>query len=360
MEQKKGNMSLKSELLRKVGDIAQIASLRQYEIKDSRADGLKAYSVSTGSGLDFTVFAGKCMDIYDMKYKGKSISFLSKAGISSSQFYSLHLSEFYRTFQGGMLYTCGLANIGMPCTDNGMDYPEHGRISHVPAENCSVKCDWINDEYIMEISGEMRDAGLFYENLVLKRTISTKMKAKYLRIHDEVENRGFEDQMLAILYHINFGYPLLDEGSRIVIPQKKVTPRDEEAIKGLNSYDRVSAPVDGFKEQVYFIDMACDSEGYTYAGLINDNLGLGAYIKYNITQLPKFLEWKSMRSGDYSVGLEPGNTSIYGRIAEREKGNAKWIAPLEKKHFDLEIGVLEGKEDINKFEDKVEDIRRSC
>lgn len=51
-----------------------------------------------------------------------------------------------------MLYTCGLSNIGIPCTDG-------------------------NEEYIMEIYGEMREAAHFKENLVLKNLTNLKNQA---------------------------------------------------------------------------------------------------------------------------------------------------------------------------------------
>lgn len=89
------------------------------------------------------------------------------------------------------------------------------------------------------------------------------------------------------------------------------------------------------------------------AGLVNEKLGLGIAIKYNTMNLPKLLEWKSMMSGDYTLGIEPANCVVDNRINERERGTLKTIKPFEKVHFDLEITVLEGQSEITAFENKV-------
>jgi hypothetical protein len=339
----------KKELLKRVGNVSQLASIRPYGINQGKAAGLKAFDVNTGSGLDFTVLESKCLDIYDMKYKGMNINFITKPGLVSPEFFIPHGFEFLRTFQGGMLYTCGLSNVGSPCTEDGKEYSLHGRIGSTPAEKARVAASWQDDEYIIEISGEMREAALFNENLVLRRTIYSKLGEKSVRIHDEVENQGFEEQVLMLLYHFNLGYPILDEGSRFVTTSAEVLPRDKEAERGIVDYMNFCTPVDQYPEQVFYHKPASDSSGNTYAALINDRLEIGVYIKFNISQLPNLIQWKSMRSGDYVLGIEPANCLVEGRVKERERGTIKTIAPFETSEFDLEIGILEGKVELEAF-----------
>lgn len=52
--------------------------------------------------------------------------------------------------------------------------------------------------------------------------------------------------------------------------------------------------------------------------LVNPLLGLAATLEWDGNTLPVFVQWKSMASGDYVLGLEPSNCYIMGRHAERE------------------------------------------
>ena len=53
----------KKELLRHLGSISQVGGLKRYELTEGRAKGVEAVDVVTGSGLEFTVLPGRCMDL---------------------------------------------------------------------------------------------------------------------------------------------------------------------------------------------------------------------------------------------------------------------------------------------------------
>jgi len=131
----------KKELLARVGNIMQIASIKPYTMLDGKSDGLRAFDITTGSGLIFSVLADKCLDIFNMTYKGINLNFVAKPGLASPQYFTNFGKELLRYFQGGFLYTCGLLNVGSPCNDNGIDYGMHGNIGHTPAEKISVTSD---------------------------------------------------------------------------------------------------------------------------------------------------------------------------------------------------------------------------
>jgi hypothetical protein len=203
----------------------------------------------------------------------------------------------------------------------------------------------------------MREAALFNENLVLRRRVSTYLGARTIRIHDEVENQGFETQGLMLLYHFNLGYPLLDDGARFVAPSLEVKPRDADAEAGMGSSSLFTEPVDGYREQVFYHRTGRDEEGKTCAAIVNEQLGLGWFVRFNPDQLPRLIQWKSMKTGDYCLGIEPANCLVEGRAVERERGTLQMIAPFETRTFDLEIGVLDGLDEIREFEDKVRKMK---
>lgn len=342
----------KKALCEKVGNVSQLAYIRPYEMTGGRSDGIKAFGVYTGGGLSFTLLENKCLDILDMSYKGINLSFLSKPGVINSSYFNAKADEFLRYFQAGMLYTCGLSNIGGAYKDDEEEHSTHGRIAHISADKVSIFSDWVGDEYVMEISGEMRQAAHYKENLVLRRTISTKLGAKTVKIRDQVENQGCEKQPILLLYHFNTGYPLLDEGSRFIVPKGENIPRTEEARKGLIDYSKVTAPESLRPEQCFYHKSAADRDGNSYGALINDSLGLGLYIKYNKKELPLLLQWKSMVSGDYALGIEPGNNLL----ENRGKDSLRCLEPFEKAEFELELGVLDGSGEIADFEEMIRSL----
>ena len=70
------------------------------------------------------------MDIAGAFYEGQAVSWISKTGITSPFLYEKDDKNFLRGFYGGLVTTCGLANIGAPFGEHGL----HGRIGNIPAE----------------------------------------------------------------------------------------------------------------------------------------------------------------------------------------------------------------------------------
>ena len=52
--------------------------------------------------------------------------------------------------------------------------------------------------------------------------------------------------------------------------------------------------------------MKCDSEGKTFAALINPIQQVGIVIWFNKNQLWNLCQWKMMGEGEYVLGIEPG------------------------------------------------------
>jgi len=349
----------RSALLRRIGNISQLACMRRVILEDGTASGCKAIEVANGGGLDFTVLEGKGLNILNFGYKGTNLSFIAKPGLASPAYFNPHDQEFPRNFQGGMLFTCGLLNVGPASVDQGLELSQHGRIGQLPAEQTAVSADWESNDYVMRISGDVREAALFRENLVLKRTITTKFGSKALTIHDTVENQGFEPQPLMILYHMNIGYPLLDTTARLLCPDRHAWPFNEAAKKDMANMTHFSDPVDDCPEQLFCHKVFSDAKGWSEIGLINEPLDIGLAIRYNTATLPNLLQWKSMRSGDYALGIEPTNSSLNTRAVERANGTLRTLAPMEKVEFDVELTVLEGQADIRACAARIEALAKA-
>jgi hypothetical protein len=351
----------REELLARIGDPQQVAGARGSVLTDGKADGVRAVEVTTGSGLAFTVLPGRGMDIPFASYKGRSIAFFSGTGITSPAYYQESGLEWRRGFYAGLLTTCGITNSGAPSVDQGKQYGLHGRLANAAAENLSIDQDWEGDEFVIRLKGTMREAEAMVENLTLTRRIETRLGAKTIRIHDTVTNRGFAPEPLMLLYHCNFGFPLLAPGARVVGPITQTTARDEEARKdrGVEECLAFPEPVPGYQEKVFFHALGTDGEGKTFIALLNRDVGggepLGIVMRWPQKELPHLVEWKMPRKGFYVLGLEPGTATPVGRGVLRQQGGMTTIDGQASYEVTLEVEVLDS---LAQFEETEKLARR--
>ncbi len=334
----------KNEIHKYLGSMQQVAFVRPISFHEGRASGMKGYDIKNGD-LRFQVSADKCLDIVDFSYKGLNINFLAKQGLIGRPDYDTHGEEGPRSLMGGLFFTCGLENTCIPSEDEKGHYPMHGRIRSTPAEHVSADADWIEDNYVISVSGKMREAEIFGKNLTLKRRIETVYGEKKITIIDSIENNGFKAEPMMLLYHFNFGYPLLDENAVVILPTLKTTPRDKEAQKDFGTWNKMELPVDNEPERVYLHELAADQNGDTFACLFNNKKNIGIKIKFNKRYLPKFVQWKSIASGDYVMGLEPTNSDVYGR--KHEGSQIHKLMPFESEEIRIELEILNGLDDYH-------------
>ena len=336
----------RTDLMKYMGSMQQAAYIRPVTFMEGRATGMKAWEVKNGP-LTYKVLADKCLDVGELSYKGVNFSFLSKPGLQGRNAYDTAGNEAIRSIMGGMFFTSGIESICAPCTIGGVDYPMHGRMRTTPGEHLSADAYWDGDDYHLTASGEMREAALFGENMILRRRIDTVYGEKTVTVTDVFENQGFRDEPLMLLYHINLGWPFLDEGTRLYIPTRKVTARDADGEGHEAEYDRMDPPRDNEPEYVFIHDLKTDENGDTCAIAVNERLGLGFKIGWNVRNLPCFMEWKSTASGDYVIGLEPANSSVYGRPWHEARGSVHHLAPFAREENVLTFTVLDGMDEIS-------------
>jgi hypothetical protein len=343
----------KDDLRKKVGDMSQLGGIKLYELLDGMGKGIRAADINSPSGVSITVLIDRGMDISFLNYKSIPITWRSSTRDTSPVYYESKGAEWLRTFFGGLITTCGLENAGVACNDDGEEFGLHGRISNIGAENIYTNCYWQGDEYLMEISGTIRETKVFGNKYELRRKITTFFSTPKIIVEDSVENIGFIKSPIMILYHVNIGYPVLDKTTKLLESRAVVTPRDEEAMKGYDKFNEFSEPIHQFNEQVFFHDIESDTEGNANIALINEDFnngeGIGLWLKYNKDNLPVLLEWKQMGEGEYVCGIEPGNNTARGRVNERKQGTLKFIEPGEKINYRLEFNILTSREDINSF-----------
>ena len=340
----------KEDYLRYTGSMQQMAYARRTEYREGRSKGMGAVEIKNGP-LRFTVMEDKALDICELEYKGVTLNFLSKPGLNGRNPYDTHGAEAQRSIMGGLLFTCGFENICAPYTGlDGKEYPMHGRMRTTPAEHVRADAGWNGGDYVMSVSGEMREAELFGENLTLRREILTKLGEASLSITDTISNEAFRDEPMMVLYHCNFGWPFLSEGGRIILPSKKVTPRDDVSMTHADRWDIMDAPKDNENEYVFIHELAADPSGETFAAVVDSAGQMAVVLEFNVNELPYFMEWKSTASGDYALGLEPSNSSVYGRGFHEKAGTLYHLSAQSAIQKKLTFRIAEGREAIEQLE----------
>lgn len=335
-----GRTYTRQEILRYVSDVAHLGEVRLHVLDDGSERGVRVAQFRTGSGLAFDVLLDRGMDIGEASHNGRPIGWRSAVGHPHPAYFHAHgIEGFLQAFHGGLLVGCGLENVGSPSEDAGETLPLHGTLSNTPASHVGYGGEWVGDEYRLWVEGQMRQARVFGANLLLRRRIESRLGGNVISVEDTIENQGGASTPYQILYHCNFGFPLLGPESELWT-DSRVQPRDEEARKGLDNYHRFEPPQDSYREQVFYHFPRGDAEGYGRAALINKPLGLGAYVRFRLAELPRLIEWKMMQRGMYVLGLEPANCWVEGRARDRERGILRFLEPGERVDLRLEIGIL--------------------
>lgn len=337
----------RTEIERRTGHLSQVGGLRCYTLTDGRAAGIRAIDLRTAKGLDLTVLLDRGMDISEARYRGMSLCWRSAAGDVAPAYYDTRGLEWLWTFFGGLLITCGLAQAGAPCVDEGEELGLHGRISTMAAERVHCSEVWQGDDLVLEVSGIVREARLFGVNLEMHRTIRAPASGAGFEVRDRIANTGARRAPCMLLYHINTGFPLLDDGADLLLPTTEVIPRDADAEQGKEEYQRIHAPVFGYREKVYFHPMRPSPDGWVTCALANRRLGLGLRLRYRKSELPEFTQWKMLGDREFVLGLEPGNCRPLGRAAERAAGRLVELEVGEEINAGFQIEVVEGSEALD-------------
>lgn len=254
-----------------------------------------------------------------------------------------------------LLVRCGLTSNGAPEHDaNGqLVYPLHGRIANLPAGDVQVELDesagWIS------VSGVVEESRFHFRRLQLQSRTSLFVDNPQILIEDTVSNLSDRPAEVQMLYHANFGPPLLEPGSRIVAPVRRLEPRDETARIAIGQWDGFGKPDPQFSEQVYFMDLACDDQGDSLAMLTNRDQSLAVCLEYTARTLPCFTLWKNTAglADGYVTGLEPGTNFPNPRSTEIEAGRFCELAAGAEVSFRLGMSLLVQSGEIRQIAERI-------
>ena len=326
-------------------------SIRKRSLRGGLCDGVDLIEVDNGA-LSFTLVPTRGMGLWKGAYRGVGLGWQAPVAGPVNPWFVNPLD------QGGLgwlkgfdecIVRCGLSSNGPPCTDvvpdnNGnpakVSLTLHGRIANLPANRVEIQIK-PGPPTELTVIGVVDESMLFCPQLRLVTRISTVVGSNRVAITDRIINLREVPDEVELLYHCNFGAPILEAGARLVAPSLEVAPRDARAAEGIGSYVTYPGPTPGFVEQCYWHDLAAAADGMTLAMLRNAEGDQGVVMRYRKDQLPAFAQWKNTvgeREG-YVTGLEPGINFPNPKTFEREQGRVARLQPGASYSSDLVMEV---------------------
>jgi Domain of unknown function (DUF4432) len=292
-----GRRWTREELLARVGSLEQVAGIRLIEGRDGAGRSVRMPRCWSGEGFDFEILVDRGFDIGGAWIDGRS----SPAGVVGSWY-------------------CEPAGIG-------------------------CFCGWDGDECVLWAEGEVLQAALFGEQLLLRRRVEADLGGVSVRITDMVTNIGPTPCPHMMLYHCNVGFPVIDAGSELVYPSDPGTCVSAASSPG---YLQLTGPSADFAEECYEHDMRVGPDGLVEAAVVNRAIGLGVFQRYERAALPRHITWRQLGTVAYVVAMEPSTNRDAGRIDARDRDLAH-LASGEVRRYRLEIGALVGHDAIDAF-----------
>ncbi|MBN2050667.1 MAG: DUF4432 family protein [Spirochaetales bacterium] len=306
--------------MKKIGSLRQLAGTRHSMLTEGAANGTRVIDVNTGAGLTFTVLPDRGLDIGAAAYRGINFTYLSPQEEMNPAFCRVYKNEWLRTFFGGLLTTCGPTSFGPYCIDGEEELGLHGRFNCMPASHVCDRTSVESGEIIIE--GVINDFVLFGAKVSIKRSILCEVGSNKITLCDTVKNLGGGPAPYMMLYHINFGYPFLDEETRTQVNSCRVEGYNAYSTEYIKEVNRFHEPRTDAKEKNYLHYFDSD-EGIAKA--INDAFGFCVSIRFNTNVLPYLSQWKYEQIRDYVLALEPCSSPCISRRELREKGHLKYI-----------------------------------
>jgi hypothetical protein len=251
------------------------------------------------------------------------------------------------------LCRCGLENTGQAGPDEivnnvgdktVVDLTLHGKIANIPASEVEVIVEK-QPPHRVTVRGVVYEKMLFGPKLELVTEVSTEPGSDTFRIRDTIINKGSQPQEYQVLYHYNFGKPLLGEGAKLRVPVESVTPYNPNAARDVKTWNTFGAPTPGYVEQVYLMRALADKDGQVPVLLHNAKADRGVLLTYAKKELTYLTLWKNTGAEEdgYVIGIEPGVSFPNARKVERAAKRVPTLAGGASHTMTMDFTLLQTK-----------------
>jgi len=345
-----------------VGGSAKNYSVEKRRLRGGLNEGVDEILVSQG---DFTVslLPTRGMGIWRAWYGNEEIGWKSPVrGPVHPQFVDVGEPGGLGWLDGfdELLVRCGLESNGAPEFDEKtgqLKYPLHGRIANRPAHEVHIGID--GDTGKIMVRGVVEETRFHFLKFRMTTEALIAPGEPIIKVSDTIENLSASPAEAQMLYHVNFGVPLLDAGSRVVAAAKTVVPRTPHAAASVKTWDSYRAEQAGFEEEVYFLNLHGDSKGDTQVMLKNAHSTRGVSLHFNTGVLPCFSLWKNTTAAaDGCVtGLEPGTNYPNPRSFEGKQGRIIKLPPRGKTTLSVSLEWHPDEASVQKAEAAISNLQ---
>ena len=326
-------------------------SIKKYKLYGGKQEGVDVIEVNNGC-LRFTVIPTRGMSMLRVDSGDVRLGWNSPVKeIVHPQFMNLNSRGGLGWLEGfnEWMVRCGLEWAGHPGQDKfrnnvgdevEMELTLHGKVGNIPASEVDVLIEPGSPPRI-HIRGLVEERMFYGPKLSLWTDISTELGSRSFRLQDSLTNQGSHRQEYQIIYHANFGPPLLGPGSRFAGAISRVTPFNSHAAKDVKSFSEYTGPQPGFIEQVYCLEPAAGADGCSEMMLQNPSGDRGVSLVFPVPQLPCVTLWKNLatEAEGYVTGIEPGTSFPRTRRLEREAGRVPKLRPDDTRRFVIDFTI---------------------
>jgi Domain of unknown function (DUF4432) len=299
----------------------QLATAVESVVAGGSAGGSRAIDLRVWDGIDIRLLPDRGLDIGAAWFRGTPLAWISQAGEQGAPDPAELVDRAWvDSWCGGLVTTCGLSNVGEASEGHGL----HGTYTARAATEVAVE---------RSVSEVTATATVVDPPFTLTRRIVTTVGQGLVRLDDRVSNESEWTAAAPLLYHVNFGAPLWDDGTYLETDAQDVVPRDDAATAALATWDEPPVPAPGAPERVL------EHVGASWARLTSARLGLEVTVR---SSLPRLWQWVHPAAGTYALALEPSNCSVLGRAHDIAAGKMPFLDPGETRASWLTIEARSG------------------
>jgi peroxiredoxin len=340
-------------------------SVKKYVLHGGKQEGVEVIEVDNGK-FCFNVVPTRGMSIQKVVMGDLRLGWDSPVkGLVHPQYINLQSRQGLGWLEGfnEWMVRCGLEFFGAPGTDEfidntgnkaTMDLTLHGKICNTPASIVEIVIER-EKPYRITVRGRVDETLLHGPKLDIWAEVSTVPGSSEFQISDKITNHSAVEQEFGILYHSNYGPPLMEKGARFFGPVRQVTPINEHAAEDVADYDRYIDAKAGFPEQVYCLQLWAGENDRTKVMLRNAAGDKAVSMVYSVKELPYFTLWKNpvAQEDGYVTGLEPGTGFPRNRSIERKFGRVPKLRPHESRTFTIDFALHSDENEVNVVADDI-------
>ncbi len=302
----------------KLANADQVATAVASTVSGGAAAGARAVDLRVWNGIDLRLLPDRGLDVGAAWFRGIPLAWISPAGEQPPPLAEDLVGDAWRdAWGGGLVTTCGLSNVGAATDGFGL----HGTYTARGAVDLEV------ERTTSEVTAT---ATIVDAPFTLSRRIVTSVGEGLVRVDDRVVNDSEWTAAAPLLYHVNLGAPLWDDGAYLETDAQEVVPRDADAAADLATWDEPPAVADGAPERVF------EHVGASFARLTSPRLGVELTVR---SSLPRLWQWVDPANGTYALGIEPANCSVLGRERDVATGQMPFLDPGEARTSWLTIAA---------------------